>query len=151
MISKSIFRAVNKHFDSFKGDLPIFFRADDQQNIETRVNRAELRIDGPYTRVLAGVVRYDVEVNLLFSVHMTDKSLYTINELLDRFRLAMIGANGKRVPILVYDDNNVFLGCLRLTPIVSGDREVREYHFGEIDNKTRLQQASLEGHYRMET
>lgn len=47
------------------------------------------------------------------------------------------------------DDDQSFVGCLQLLQ----NRETRDFieinHFGQIDVKTLLMQASVEGHYKM--
>lgn len=150
MLSKPIVRAIFKHFDAVRNGLLLHFRPDREEDIDTKTDRIELRVDGPYTRYFKSYTIHDVEVSLLFTVHLTDKKLYTINTMIDTMRLGFVDVNGLRINIPVLDDNSVLIGCLKLTPIVSGDRELKESHFGQIEGKTRVQQASLEGHYRME-
>jgi hypothetical protein len=147
--------SVIKHFYAYKGDYPLSV---DPERIEKRDKRAwvELRIDGPFFRKLAGYTQLDVEVNLLFSAHLDNDETRLLFQLQGQYLAAMLSSRNKTIPIEVrrYGDNpgddGSLVGCLVITPIVSGDREIRASNFAKIDVGTRLWQGNLEAHYRMQ-
>lgn len=150
MLSKNIAVAVFKHFNNYKGSYRLYFKGLTNDVINQSEDRVELRIDGPYTRYFPGGVKYhDLEVNFLFTAHLSNSSLYKDREMVSQLKTGIFDNQGQRIHIPVYDGSTL-IGCLKLRPIISGDREVREYYFGEIDVKTRLVQATLEAHYRLE-
>jgi len=47
------------------------------------------------------------------------------------------------------EDDQSFVGCLQLLQNAATRDYVEINHFGQIDAKTKLMQASVEGHYKM--
>lgn len=146
-----IFASVSKHFAdaASAASIPLFIEGQHRATRELK-NFFELRVDGPTLReVSKGCWIFRVEINILVQSVMTDTNYHTHHQNVG------VAAAALTSTISVYkkgnnaQDDQSFVGCLQLLQ----DRERRDFveinHFGQIDTKTKLMQASVEGHYKM--
>jgi len=142
---------VSKHFfDAAAAEsIPLFIEG---QHRNTRLLKDffEMRTDGPTLReVSKGCYILGLEINILVQSAMNDTNYHTIHQNVG----VAAAAFEKGIPVYKKgsgpDDDQSFVGCLQLLQ----SRESRDYveinHFGQIDTKTNLMQASVEGHYEM--
>jgi len=147
-----IFASVSKHFtDSVSAaGLTLFIEGQHRDTRELK-DFLEMRTDGPTLReVSKGFWVFRLEINILVQSAMDDKNYHRIHQdvgvaaaafatAIDVFKL---GNNPQ--------DDQSYLGCLILIQNRSSQDYLEINHFGQIDKKTKLMQASVEGHYRME-
>ena len=107
----------------------------------------EVRTDGPQIKILPGNnFRLDFEINVLFSVHMSQLAMYGPQELAGLLEATM-------TDICVYrygdgnDDDDTFLGTLQL--VTDKRNSVRTNQFGKIRSDTDLVQGTVEGTFKM--
>jgi len=146
-----IFATVSKHFlaKAQEAGLHLFIEG---QHRDTRKRKdfLELRLDGPtLLEPSKGCWILRIEVNILIQSTMDDKNYHRIHQNVG------VAAAAFNPAITVYkygnnlQDDATFVGCLQLIQ----NRETRDFleinHFGQIDPKTNLMQASVEGHYKM--
>jgi hypothetical protein len=143
-----IYASINKHFTDNKGTLPLYLEGD-ERTLQDEAQFYELRIDGPFIlQPQKDEYILDVEINVLVQVHMDDQELYNIQTAIGPILKAFSNA------ICVYKygdgphDDNSFFNTLRLNTRL--DERVEVNYFGIIREDTRLTQATIEGHYRME-
>lgn len=121
----------------------------DERTLQEETEFYELRIDGPFiTQPHKNFWYCDVEINVLVQSHMNMSELYRLQEAVSPIVKAFTNA------ICVYkygegalDDGTLF-GTLRLRPEL--DETIDVNYYGIIKEDTRLTQATIEGHYRME-
>ena len=146
-----IFATVSKHFTEAaqEAELPLFIEG---QHRSTRKYKdlLELRMDGPTLREPSkGCWYLRLEINILIQSTMDDKNYHRIHQNVG----VVAAAFEKAISVYKYgnnpQDDKTFVGCLQLIQ----NRETRDFieinHFGQIDPKTNLMQASVEGHYKM--
>lgn len=143
-----IVSSINKHFTDNKGSLPLYLEGD-ERTLQDEHEFYELRVDGPF--ILQTQKDYyflDVEINVLVQAHMDQNKLYNLQTALGPMLKAFTNA------ICVYKygdglhDDQSLLGQLRLNRNL--DETVDVSYFGIIKEDTRITQATIEGHYRME-
>ena len=143
-----IYASINKHFDNHKGDLPIYIEGDERTQND-REDFVELRIDGPFIKTPHKGLRYlDVEINLLIQSVLDPKDLYKVQRVTGIFSHAFTNL----IEVYKYGngpiDDNTLLGCFH------AQRDLKEgiaiNYFGIIRQDTRITQATIEGHYRLE-
>lgn len=144
-----IFASVSKHFDAEKNGLKLFIEG---QHRDTREDKdfLEFRLDGPYiTEVSHNYFRLYIEVNVLVQSTKDQTSYHRIHENVGIAAAAFW--NG--IKVFKYGDgvgdDDSYLGCLRLVTDARGKERIQISHFGQIEPKTRLLQATVEGHYEM--
>lgn len=148
--SRWIKASVSKWFDDHKGDVVMFFEGDDRATDETP-EFVEVRMDGPRIKELSkNYFRLDVFINVLIQCHMNKSNVYSF-EVLEGKVQAMFDPC---IPVFKYgngaDDNStVQIGTLVLKYSRPLD-QLKSANFGQIDEAVRLQQATVEGHYRLE-
>jgi len=145
-----IFASVSKHFsDALPSGITLFIEG---QHRATRTEKDffELRIDGPTLREISkGCWLFRIEVNILVQSAMDDGNYHRIHQGVGD--VAATFTNG--IPVYRKGsgplDDQSFVGCLQL--LESGEhRDFLEInHFGQIDVKTKIMQATVEGHYKM--
>ena len=146
-----IFATVSKHFTdaSQVAGTPLFIEGQHRDTSKLK-DFYELRLDGPTLReVSKGCWILRIEINILATSVMNDSNYHTIHQLVGNAAAAF----EKAITVLKYgnnpQDDKTFVGCLQLIQ----DRETRDFieinHFGQVDVKTKLMQASVEGHYKM--
>ena len=140
--------SINKHFLENKGILPLYLEGD-ERTLQDEAEFYELRIDGPFiTQPQKDEYWLDVEINVLVQAHMRHDELYNIQTIIGPIVKAFTNA------ICVYrygdtpHDDDTLLGTLRLQTDLRESVDVN--YFGIIKEDTRLTQATIEGHYRME-
>lgn len=143
-----IYSSINKHFIDAKGSLPMYLEGD-ERTLQDEAEFYELRIDGPF--ILQTQKDYyfiDVEVNVLIQTHMDDRRLYNVQEAMGQIVKAFTNA----ICVFKYGDyifdDQTLLGTLKLKTDLN--ERVETNYFGIIKEDTRLTQATVEGHYRME-
>lgn len=148
-----IFATVSKHFTDAAAavSIPLFIEGQ-HRNTRTDKELFELRMDGPTLReVSKGCWILRIEINVLVQSTMDDANYHRIHQNVG----IAIAAFDKVIPVYRLGkndpdpDDQSFLGCLQLIQ----NRETHDFleinHFGQIDIKTKLMQASVEGHYKM--
>lgn len=113
----------------------------------------EVRVDGPYAEELSkNFWQVDMEVNVVISTVPSQNDIYAHTTLIgiiqamcpNPLRIYRYGSN------MVEVDDGTRLGCMSVSPIVSGDRPYRISRFGQITPDARLLQSTVEVHYRGE-
>jgi len=147
-----IFASVSKHLNAaVTTAFPMYIEG---QNRNTRdlQNFFEFRMDGPTFKSLTkGSYEAYIEVNLLVQAVLNDKDYHKIHNYVGLCATYLDGT----LPIFIYklgdgvSDDQSFIGCLDLLSGSGGERLVVA-HFGIVDPKTRLVQASVEAHYRID-
>lgn len=144
------FASICKHVTEDLGsNYPVFIEGSQRITSADTEQKFELRIDGPtFTEVSRGCHWGRVEVNILCNVPMMDSEFHDIH------RMAGLAAANLGRAICVFrlgngdDDDQSYLGRLRLLQ-GEGDR-LETNHLGQIDRKTKIVQAMVEAHYRLE-
>jgi hypothetical protein len=140
-----IVASINKHFaDIIKPDLDLYIEGTDRRTGQEQ-NYAELRHDGPRcTELSKGYWHIDVVVDILVVSKTNDQDIYTLERNLGLVQSAFT----EDIPVFKYgDDPSDQLGCLTLCP--RPDEPIRTNNFGQVENDTRLRQASVDACYRM--
>lgn len=139
--------SLSKHFETIitAGNLPIFFEGDDRRTRTLR-DYCEYRNDGPRIRELSNnYYRLFAPVNILVVSGMNDVDVHRIQRSIG----LVTSAFTKTINVFRFgdgvDDDGSLLGCMVLIQDRRNDLKIN--HFGQIDETTRLQQASVEGHY----
>lgn len=134
--------SIAKHFDDNKGARLLFIEGE-----ERKTNVAEwleLRIDGPYTKEIARDI-FDItfEVNILIQVN-ANRDLYAVDRAIGDVMVMF----AESILVKAYADGEASLGCLSL---YKGDFDMAlvTHQFGQVEPKTRLLQATVEGRYRI--
>ncbi len=143
-----VFASFSKHFaDKFTASgLPFFVEGDDRDTAELQ-DFAEFRMDGPRIRELSkGYFRLFVPVNILVQSSMNDQSTHrlhtSLGKVLDAFTDSIVVFKLGATPII--DDGTSLVCMVQLREKLD---ELRVNHFGQVDTASRIQQASVEGHY----
>jgi len=156
-----IFSSICDHF-STQSDIELYqdhSRGDakyplliEGQNFDTnRVKHfLELRVDGP---VIAEISKdwfhIGLEINILVQSTMTDTDFHNIHEM-----VGVVAASFTAINLYKYgngdDDDDSYFGCLKLLQMPKATRgdNLQIRHFGQIDPRLKIQQASVEGHYK---
>jgi hypothetical protein len=149
--SRWIWASINKHFLDNKGPLPLYLEGD-ERTLQSEAEFYELRITGPsILQYQRGEFFLDVQINLLVQAHSDDRELYNIQDAIGYATRAFTNT------ICVYkfgnnhefDDDAELVGTLHLQR--STNEAVEVAYFGIIKEDVRLTQATIEGHYRMES
>ncbi len=140
--------SINKHFAAHRGNLPMYLEGD-ERTLQDEAGFFELRVDGP--RILEyqkGFFFVNVEINVLIQRHSDTTRLYEIQDAMGVMLKAFTNAICiNRLGDGLFDDQSL-VGALKL--LTSIDEPIDVNYFGIIKEDTRLQQATIEGHYRME-
>lgn len=129
--------------------MPILVEGEDDRNSD-KPFYCELRIDGPIMTEhgTKGEWLGQVQVNILITVKKDEKYVHILQ---DKIGLAVKVLNNcipvKRIGSLetTIDDGSL-VTVLQLDP----DTTIDVSNFGQVDPSTRVQQASVEAHYRMQ-
>lgn len=143
-----IFASICKHFDDCKGNYDVFIEGQ-YRNSDIKKDFFELRIDGPYiTEVNKNYYNLYLEVNVLVQSQMDDTNYHRIHTdvgyAASLFRNISLYKYGNGV-----NDTQELFGCLELLQDTQTRKRVQINHFGQIDPKVRLTQATVEGHYEV--
>ena len=126
---------------------------DRTQEFEEATDRAECRINGPWTSELSnGYWRVWVDINVVLTVNMDGqvKNAYRLDELAGKFLNALDTViSTLRTGDIADDSQNdgSLLGCLH--PRSGKNDSVRVIHFGQINNTDRIRQAQVDARYVM--
>jgi len=144
-----IFASICKHFDDSRGDLTLFIEGQYRNPGAPDKDFLELRVDGPYiTELNKNYYKLYLEVNVLVQSQMDDTNYHRIHT--DVGNVTSIYTN---INLYKYgtgiDDTQEHFGCLNLLQDTQTRDRIQVNHFGQIDPKTRLMQATIEGHYEV--
>jgi len=146
-----IFATISRHFTDAAqlAGLPLFIEGQHRATRDFK-DFFELRLDGPLMREISkDCWLLQIEVNILVQSIMDEKNYHRLHQNVG----TLTAAFEKSINVWRYgnnpQDDKSFVGCLQLLQ----DSEHRDYlevnHFGQIDIKTKLIQATVEGHYKM--
>jgi len=143
-----IIGSVNKHFMDLRDGYELYLEGD-ERTLSEEAEFAELRMDGPFILIpQKGLYYLDVEVNILLQAHPAPRELYNIHRIIGIFSRAFTNT----IPIYAYGDepidNGALIECLHLQRSLRESVNINNY--GIIKEDTRLMQATIEGHYRLE-
>lgn len=143
-----IFASISKHFDDRKQGLPLFIEGQNRNTRDTK-DFFELRVDGPrLTELTKGSWHIYIEVNILVQSAMDDLDYHRIHRnvgiAVEAMTNLLIFKYGSKV-----EDDQSFLGCLKLIQDTRSRERIQVFNFGQIDVDTRLMQSAVEGHYEM--
>ena len=148
--SRWVHASVGNHFvNHFAAEsIPLFIEGQ-HRDTNTEKDFGELRIDGPtLTEVSKDCWLFRVEVNMLLTSVMDDSNYHRIQQ-----TVGIAQAGYTRMNVYKYgngpDDDQSFLGCLKLLQGRSGRNFLEANQYGQIDIKTQILQATVEGHYTM--
>jgi hypothetical protein len=142
------FASVSEHFTKNVQTLPLFIEGQ-QRDTRGEKDFLELRMDGPqFTELSKGYWRIYGEVNILVSSVMDVTNYHRIHQ-----SVGIVAAAFTDIVIFKYgnypgDDNTVF-GCWKLIQDKAKRQRVDIFHFGRVDVKSQIVQATVEGHYEM--
>lgn len=142
-----ILAGVSDHFDTAV-DLFLFVEGQ-ERDTKDKKSFMELRLDGPwYNEVSKDYWKIYVEVNILIQTAMRVKDFH-----LHHTNIGLVGAGFTDISIFRCgngpDDDDSFLGCLKLIQDERKRERVVTSNFGQIETHAKIQQATVEGHYNM--
>lgn len=155
--------SIAKHFDDNRQGIRLFVEGEDREIDEDHVGDIfELRIDGPDIKKFGTKYEWylDFEVNLLVGSTMRELDNYHFDKLLG-IGVSLFGlciqiyrfGNDKDVTGETFSpskDTGSLLGDAVIKQDQSGRNWLEINPFGQIQTDTRIQQATIEGHYRVE-
>ncbi len=146
-VPRWIFASISKHFDDNKQTLFLYIEGQPRATDHYR-DFIELRVDGP--RIVEQSKNYwelSVEINIIITSGMSDLDYHKIYKDVGIVVTAFTNA----IPVYKYGadlvDDGTFLGCLALVRGGRTEESVLVRHFGLINPKDPLLQATVEGHY----
>jgi len=136
--------SICKHFDD-NVDLPMFVEGDPRAT-KDEVDFFEVRIDGPDIRLLnPNYWRLDVSINILIQSTINNADTHKIHKqiglVMDEFDHSI---NVYRYGVASEGNDDSLLGCLYMI-----DDPLDVKHFGQLEPRLMLMQASIEGKYTM--
>ncbi len=139
-----IYASTSKYFQSVADAYPIHMYLESlERNTKNESKWIEFRMDGPQTREISkDYFRLDVEINILWSVHLDSTDFHDQQRI-----LGMLVAAMSDICIYKYGDDDSLLGVLMLQQ--DPNNPVRGNNFGQVRSDTQLVQGSVEGTYRM--
>lgn len=149
-LSRWIKSSVSQHFSvPLKAEAHLFVEAQIPRKTQEHKRYFELRMDGPHLyEVSSSCWRGRVEVNILCTAVLDPQKLYDIDVLIGIAQDAVVD-----IPLFRFgngpdDDPADQFGCLYL--LQSSNDMIEGHQFGRIETNTPLQQATVEGHYRID-
>lgn len=147
-LERWIFASFAQHFKNQQSSIPLYIEKLDKNYRSSDKDWAEFRLDGPYYRFPSKTTTIiELEVNVYISSLMDSGDIYRLDSNIGVFRSAFT----PEISIYRYgdgpEDDQQLWGCFRLSPIVSGDRELRVTRLGQVEPRTRMENAVIEGHY----
>ena len=144
------FASVCKHVsEALSAHYPVFIEGSQRITSADTEQKFELRVDGPTFIIPSkGCYLGRVEVNILCHAPMKDSDFHDVH------RMAGLAAENLGGAICVFrlgdglEDDQSFLG--RLTLLQGEGDALETNHLGQIDRKTKIVQAMVEAHYRLE-
>jgi len=143
-----IFASICKHFST---QCPTLKLQVEGMPLDTRMAKdfIELRVDGPdLTMQGKGFWRTYIEVNILIQSVDDNKDGHKLQK-----SIGIVSNTFTNIPVYRYgdtdDDDDSYLGCLQLISNDVNGQDIQVRNFGEVNAAVRVQQATVEGHYRM--
>lgn len=134
--------SVVKNFEN--PDIPMTADGDDRNPVEK--DFIEVRMDGPrFYSDGRDKYRIWLAINVVVQSVM-GKDTYNHERNIGHAQVLF----KDNIPVYKYGDDNELLGCLRLIDNGINGEFLRTNNLGQIEKTYRLQQATIEGHYRME-
>ncbi len=143
-----IHTSINKHFEDRRLTFPLYLEGDERVENDQE-DFAELRIDGPFILNPHKDLYYlDIEVNVLLQSVMDPKDLYKMQRLIGIF----LAVFTNKIDVFKFGDgpldDSTLLGCFKRQRDLKERIDVN--YFGIIRQDTRVIQATIEAHYRLE-
>lgn len=143
-----IHASINKHFEDRRNMFSLYLEGDERVENDQE-DFAELRIDGPFIITPHKDLHYlNIEVNVLLQSVMDPKDLYKIQRLIGIF----LAAFTNKIDVFKFGDgpldDSTLLGCFKRQRDLKETIDVN--YFGLIRQDTRIIQATIEAHYRLE-
>ena len=142
-----IFASVSKHFYDRRQGLDFFIEG---QHRATRGEKdfLELRMDGPQiTEISKNCYTLYGEVNILITSIMDNTNYHRIHT-----HAGIVAAAFTMIPLIKYgtgtDDDGTQWGCWNLIQNPFKRQRVDIFHFGQVDVRSEVVQATVEGHYK---
>jgi len=149
--NKWIVASVIKHFKAILDAASVdnFIEGTSTRDL-TKAEYVEIRVDGPYSdERTKNDFKLTLEVNLLIQTIITPSiNIYRHAELQGLCMQSMVTIPVYKLGNEVADDKSQ-LGCLELNTDEPRDH-VMSHNFGQIETDIKLQQATVEGHYKIE-
>ena len=144
-----IFASICKHFDDCRGDYDLFIEGQFRDAGAPDKDFLELRVDGPYiTEINKNYYKLYVEVNVLIQSQMDNTNYHRIYD-----DMGKVASMFTTVNLYKYgtgsEDTQEHFGCLLLLQDTQNRNRIQINNFGQVDPKTRLTQATVEGHYEI--
>lgn len=146
--SRWIISSIHKYFDTNRQSITLFVEGT-PRNTRTEKDFMELRVDGPhYTEISKSYYLIKLDINILIQstqdetdFHRIYKNIGKILSIFNNIRIYKYGTGD--------DDDDSFLGCLRLIQDAQGREPVQVAMLGKIRPEIAVEQAVIEGHYQM--
>lgn len=141
-----VFASVSKHFYDRRQGLIMFIEGQ-HRNTRNDKDFIELRMDGPqYTEISKDYWRIYGEVNILVTSAMDNVNYHRIHE-----NVGIVATAFTMIPLFKYgagaQDDQTQWACWNLLQDTGKRQRVDIFHFGQVDVKSEVIQASVEGHY----
>lgn len=139
--------SIEKYFKTGVEPLTEVYIEGFERDTESLQHFIEIRVDGPYIREnLKDQWRLYFEVNILCSAQQNDEDAFILHRITGR-----VGSLFENILVRRYgqseEDDEQEIGCLTLVP--RGNEKIQTSYFGKINPATRIEQASVEGHYQI--
>jgi len=145
-----VFASVSKHFNAIATVAFPMFVEGQPRDTKDLDQFFELRMDGPwFTELSKNYWRIYFEVNILVSTTINETNFHRIHS-----NVGVVAAKFTEIQVFKYgtgvnDDDSLF-GCFKLLQDSRNREILKIFHFGQIDDTTKLTQASIEGHYELD-
>jgi hypothetical protein len=146
-----VFASICQHFDNRRGTIPMYVEGT-HRDTETIKDFFELRVDGPWiTEESKNCWKLYTEINILCQSAKDFKDFHRLRKMTgivsqactDYIEVFKFGKD-------VWDDQSL-VGCLKRmdTGYGKSQERIQITHFGQIEPRVELEQASVEAHYEM--
>jgi len=151
-LTRWLYASVIKHFKSYIDLESVTFHLGGTEYDVNSTDRdtIALHLNGPkINEICNNVFKVSIEVHCLIQCIMRETNMYRHIDLIGAMNTACF--NG----ITVYkygpeaEDDDSFVGCLRLVQDARGSERVETTNFGQVDMSVKLLQATVEAQYEM--
>jgi len=144
-----IFASVSQHFYNRKQSISEMYIEGQHRDTRTLKDFIELRMDGPqFTEISKGMWRIYGEVNILVTAVMDDENYHRIHQ-----NVGIVAAAFTDIELFKYgdgvEDDGSQWGCWKLIQDSRKRQRIDIFHFGIVDVKSKVVQATVEGHYEI--
>lgn len=145
-----IFASICNHFDLRRGDYTMYVEGTHRQTSDLK-DFFELRVDGPwFTEISKNYWKVYIEVNVLCQSVKDNKDFHRMRKITGHVskifeRCINIYKYGNSV-----QDDSSLLGTMVRVDDHRGKERIQINHFGQIEPRMELEQASVEAHYVMQ-